>query len=367
MQNILLAKEGIRFVYNSFKRKFIGYRKYDGNAEEICNQIVKNCWNGQFFKTGAGNFNQFWSRDFGMCCESLIKLGYKNEVRKSLNYALGIFSKQRKITTQITPDGKALNFPCYTPESIAYMVRNLRLLNDKVLIQKYITFIENEVNKAYKLSFDQDKGIIKKNKHFSEMRDHYIKKSSMYTNSMLFMLSNELNKLKLLNPFKGYNFKKIQKDFFWTGDYFLDDLSGNVHVAGDANTFPFWTQNFTSKKMFKSCLNKIQENNLDKPWPLKYVQKDQKKKEMFLPEVFAPNYEGNTIWMHLGACFIKTIDMFDKNQAKKYLNQYKETIELNKNYMEVFNPDGTLYKTLFYTADESMLWSSIFLELSSNA
>ena len=118
--------------------------------------------------------------------------------------------------------------------------------------------------------------------------------------------------------------------------------------------------------MFKSCLNKIQEKALDKPWPLKYVQKDQKKKEMFLPEFFAPNYEGNTIWMHLGACFVKTTYDFDKKLAKKYIEQYKLNIEENKNYMELFNPNGTIYKTPFYVSDEGMLWSSIFLEMNLN-
>ncbi len=363
MDSLHQIKEALRFVKYSIKTKFSRYKRYKGDDKQICRQIVDNCWNGRFFKTGGGNYNQFWTRDFGMCCESLINLGYKEKVSKTLQYALDIFEKHNRITTQITPKGYPLDFPCYTPESTAYITRCLRLLDDKKIIKKYKSFIEKKVLKAYETAFDKEKGIIRQDKHFSSMKDHYIRTSSMYNNSMIFMLSRELDKLKFNNPFKKYNFKNIHKKLFWTGEYFLDDLSKHKYVAGDANVFPFWTGNFTDKKMFQRCLKKIQENNLDKPWPLKYTRHRHKHQEMFWPALFASNYEGTTIWMHLGACFIKTVNMFDKKLAKKYLENYKKAIEKHQNFLEVFNTDGTIYKKSFYTSDESMLWASIYLEL----
>ncbi len=363
MVNLHHLREGLRFARRALIRKFTPYKKYKGNHIEICEQIIEDCWNGEYFKTSSGNFNQFWTRDFGMCCESLIKLGHKDRVKKSLEYALAIFKKYNKITTQITPEGCPLDFPNYTPESTAYIVRCIRLLNDKQLIKKYKVFLNKEIMKAYKISFDTKKGIIKQNKHFSTMKDHYIRNSCMYNNTMISMLSREADKIKLNNPFKNYDFNKIHMKYFWTGDFFKDDLSQHKYVAGDANTFPFWSGNFINKKMFKSCLKNIQDNNLDKPWPLKYTRHRHKHQEMFLPELLAPNYEGTTLFMHLALCFVKTVNMFEKKQSKIYLEKIKKIIEKHKNFLEVYNPNGSVYKKMFYTADEGMLWASIYLEL----
>lgn len=366
IKNYYLLKEALRFVNHSIKQIFQNHKKYQGNHIEICQKIVDDCWNGNFFRTGAGNFNQFWTRDFGFCCESLINLGYKDKVKKTLEYALTKFKKHNNITTQITPEGIPIDFPNYTPESVAYIVRCLRLLGDKNLINNYKELIAKEVKKAYKIAFDKNNNIIKKKYSFSSIKDHYKRSSSMYNNSMILMLSNDLDCLNLKNPLKKHALKKTQKKIFWTGEFFLDDLSGGKYVSGDANVFPFWTGNFTDKRMFLSCLKHIQNNQLDTPWPLKYTKIRHKKNELFLPELFAPNYEGNTIWMHLGLCFIKTVNKFDRNKAKKYINSYKKLIEKNKNFLELYNPDGTVYKKLFYTADEGMLWASIYLDLVKN-
>ncbi len=345
-----------------FCNRFRTPTKYKGNAQQICEQIINDCWNGTFFQTSKRNFSQFWTRDFGMCCESLIKLGYKNKVRMTLNYALSIFQKHNKITTHITPKGKPIDFPNYTPESLAYIIHCLKLLGDKKLIEKYKPFLKQQVKYCYDIAFDPVNGIVRRKQKFSTMRDHYVRDSSMYNNCMLAMLSNDLYKLKLNNPFESYDFESILKKLFWTGSYFQDDLNKENYISGDANIFPFWTKTFTDKQMFKACLKSINKTNLDKPFPLKYTNQRLKHKENSY-SFFAPNYEGNTLWLHLGLCFVKTVKMFNKKLALKYINQYTELIEKHKNLLEVFNPDTTPYKTLLYKTDSSMLWAAIYLEL----
>ncbi|MBW3015077.1 hypothetical protein KY330_01530 [Candidatus Woesearchaeota archaeon] len=359
MINYRQLKEGWRILLRGISRGH--YKKYKGNAKEICQQIVKDCWNGKYFQTSLGHFSQFYVRDFSYCVEGLLKAGYREEVKKTLEYALRIFKREDRITTTITPDGKTVNIFRYTPESVALMTRDLRVLNDKALIKRYKAFIEKEVHKAYEYAFDKEKGLLKKDIEFSSIKDGAKRRSSCYNNCMIAMLSNELNKLKFYNPFDHYDLKRNIKENFWNGRYFIDDLSGVNYVAGDAITFAFWTGVFDSKNMFRSCLGAIKRDGLDKPWPLKYTKN--RLKYHIIQEIFTPNYEGNTLWMHLGACFLKVVKKYDKKAFKEYITKYTKVIEKNKNYMELFHPNGKRYKTLFYKADEGMLWAAMYLEL----
>ena len=355
-------KKALAIFNRSLKVRFKGIKKYKGNAEQILRQGVNDCWNRRFFQASAGHFSCFYIRDFGISVQALLNLGYRGEVVKTLGFALDSYSRNNKVTTTIY-NGSVLDFPFYTPESLAYLMHSIRLADAKELLLKYKFFLEKEIRKAFFDSFDSERGIIRKDKHFSSMKDNALRISSLYNNVMLAMLSNDIDYFGLYNPFKGYNFEKIIKDNFWTGNYFLDDLSGLDYIAGDANVFPYWTGLFDSKKMIKLSLDAIQKDDLDKPFPLKYT-KEKVGGYLLLHSILVPNYEGNTIWANLGQCFIDVVRKIGKE--KEYVNQYIKNVEKYGNYLEVFNPDGTPYKTLFYYADVAMLWSSNLLDSIEN-
>ena len=354
----ILLKKGLAIFNRSLKVRFKGIKKYNGNAEQILKQCVNNCWNGNYFQASAGHFSCFYIRDFGISVQALLNLGYRDKVVKALGFALDTYSKNNKVTT-IIYHGSVLDFPSYTPESLAYLMHSIRLADAKGLLLKHKFFLGKEIRRAFFDSFDADTGLIKKNAYFSSMKDNALRRSSVYNNSMIAMLSNDIDYFGLYNPFKSYNFKKIIKDNFWTGNYFLDDLSGLDYIAGDANVFPYWTGLFDSKKMIKLSLDAIRQDGLDKPFPLKYT-KENMGSYLFLNSILVPNYEGNAIWTNLGQCFIDVVKKIGKE--KEYVNQYIKNVEKYKNYLEVYNPDGTPYKTLFYYADVAMLWSSNLLD-----
>jgi len=356
--------EGLRIFKHSLKRKLKGHRRYPGDANKICSQIVRDCWNGRFFQASAGHFSQFYCRDFGWCADSLIKLGYEKEVEKTLDYALDIFRKSRKITTTITPSGKAVDIFSYSPDSLAFILRTLALLKSKRLAWKYESFLNDEIRKFSGII--EESGLVTKNRYFSSMKDYSKRKSSCYDNVMAFIANESLKKISTLeNPLKNFDFKKIIRQNFWTGQYFLDDLSGKDHISGDANIFPFWAGAFGSKKMIKSAVAKIQEEKLDFPLPLKYTCENVKTKMNF-QEIFVKNYEQNTIWAHMGPMFIEVVSKINRAKAKEYLKGYKRVIEDYGNFLEAFNSKLQPYKTPFYHSDEGMLWASMYLNLAKN-
>jgi len=356
--------EGARFFARSLRTRLKGFRKYGGNAEQICSKVVAGCYNGSYFQTSRGHFCQFYTRDFGWCIDSLLKLGYKKQVMETLEYALSIFSKSKRITASITPSGKPFDFPSYAPDSLAYLIMSLRAANAKALVQKHKSLLNNGIKGYFDNVIEHDTGLVRSDKSFSSMKDHAVRKSSCYNNIMTAMLAEELKKFRFLeNPFKEYNFKKIIKDMFWNGEYFLDDLSGASYVAGDANVFPYWAGVFNSKKMLKSSIQEVKKAGLDKPFPLRYTNSPKLGKREFIADFFAKNYEGNTAWMHMGPLYISLVKKVDKKDFNKYCTQYKKLIEKHHNYIELFNPDGTPFRTPFYYADESMLWAANFLTL----
>ena len=204
MFRIQHIKEALRFVKNSLHK----IRKFEGSAEQICKQIIESCWNNNYFQTSLGNYPGFYCRDFGMCCESLINLDYEDEVFKTLVYALETFRLNNNITTNITKDNIAIDCFSHTPESLAFILNCLRLLGNKSLVDEYKDFLEKQAMYVFDNDFDKETSLLRKDKRFSSMKDNSIRVSSCYNNCMLAMLSNNLDKLNLANPFKDYDIKK---------------------------------------------------------------------------------------------------------------------------------------------------------------
>ncbi len=334
-----------------------GIKRYPGTAEEICTQITKDCWNATFFQTSCGHFSLFYMRDFGMCVEALIKQGYKKEVEKTLQFALTVYSRENKCTTTISKSGKGFDVFSYAPDTLAFLLYSLRIAHADELVEIYKPFLEKEIAYFTQTVVD-DSGIVKKG-NFSSLKDNAKRSQTCYDSCCIAVVAREATLLKLNNTLNK-DYEKILKEKFWTGTYFKESLDTN-YPSGDANVFPYWFKLFTDKKMIQTSIKAMQQENLDKPFPLKYT--NHVPQNFFLPLKFvAQNYEGNTIWLHLGLCYIDVVEKINKTLAKQYKDKYKKVIEKHKTFFEVFNPDATPYKTLFYYADEGMLWASKLLE-----
>jgi len=346
----------------AFKKHFVPFKRYKGSPEQISKSIIKDSFK-KYFRVSSGHFSQFYARDFGMVCEALINLGYKKKVRRTLIYAMNRYVEAGKITTQISPEGKPFNFPNTTPESAAYMLHSLLILNDKELIIAYSSFFEKIAKQIYEKDIDKKTGFIRKDRHFSSMKDHSLTVSDCYLNSMLGMFSNDLKKAKINSELTDYNYSKILKKYFWKKDYFIEDLSGRNIISGDANVFPFWTGVITDKNMLRKAVLTIKRLNLDKPWPLKYTRKEDVPKKMHFADIFAYGYEHDTVWMHLGICYLKVLENHDRNLLRMHLEQYYRLIKKHKNFLEVYFPDGKPFRRFAYVTDESMIWVAGFLDL----
>lgn len=362
----VIISEGLRIFKRNIRIKFYGFEKVLGTDEEICKKIIDSCWNGKYFSTcpKGGNY-AFYSRDFGMCCESLINLGYEDKVHKTLRYAMEIFKNNNGIYVSINPSGVPFNFPnMYSPDSTAYFFRSLRIAKAKSLILENKEFLNSEIKKFENIVIDQKKGIVKE-EHFSGMRDHVIVKRSCYDMIMSCMLLNEIeiiNKMMkkdiLDNTLKKYSLKKNFIKYYWKG-YFKNSITDDS-ITGHCNIFPYKFNIIENRGMLKQSIRKIKNARLDKPFPLKYESTS--KQKFVWQEFFVKGWESDTIWTFLAMPYIDILSRIDKKKAKDHLNQYKLLIEEN-GFVEVYDTNRRPYHSFFYSTETRMLWAAMYLDL----
>jgi len=352
--------EGSRIFLSSNKMRFSS-QKYPGNAEEICRQVVADCWNGKFFCVSTGNFAQFWTRDFGWCVGALLELEYEKEVQATLKYALNKFKQHGKVTTTITPAGKPFDFPNYSVDALPWLIHAIR--KSGFVYYTYRDFLNKEIEKYFEKVINPSTGLVKPEVHFSSIKDFAKRKSGCYDNTVVGMLASHLQGMEgLVNPFASFDYPQLLKRHFWTGNYFYDDLSKKEYVAGDANIFPFVLGIVKDKKMLEKSVQAIRDAGLDEPFPLKYtVLREQGK--FIWQEMAMWNYEGNTIWTHMGPLYIQLVGSVDKTYATELKKRYGHWIEHFGNYLEVFEATGKPYTSPFYVCDRGMLWAANYLML----
>lgn len=343
-----------------------GFQQFSGTDEEICKQIIDHCFNGTYFQTSLGHFDIFYLRDFAFCIEALLHLGYKQEVNKTLEYALHCYATSDKLTTTISKKGAPFDVFSYAVDSLPLLFHCLSTVEQyeknrgKEFVRIYKPWLEKEITKFYGEVIDKTTGLVRVDKQFSSMKDHAQRRSSCYDNCMVAMLSECLDHFGLGNPLQNINHPKLIKKYFWTTEGFKDDLFSSI--SGDANVFPFWCRVIDDRNMLKQTIDAVQHAKLDQPFPLKYTTSIPKQFSFPL-NMFAANYEGNSIWMHLGLCYLDVIARADKALLQKYLEEYKKRIEKHKTFVEVYTSEGSIYKTRFYVADEGMLWAAKYVQL----
>jgi hypothetical protein len=357
------VSEGLRIFFHGLKVRILGYRKYPGNDIEICRNIIHSCWNGKYFQTSTGHFSQFYTRDFGWCTESLIDLGYREEVRKTLQYALKQFSQHGRITTTLTPQGKPFDFPRMAVDSLPWLLHSIKLLNDASLLAEHREFLIGQVSLWVSEVIDTETGLVKKDRQFSSMKDYSIRYSSCYDNSCVAMLKKDLSALHIPNPLKNYPYEELLRTHFWNGSYFTDDLTRKKYVAGDANIAPFWIAGIQNKNLLRLALRAIILEGLDSPFPLRYARREAHV-HMIPWELFSYGYERDTIWAHMGLPYIDLLGKINPHRAEMHIEAYKRKILHHKNFIEVYTLSGIPFTTPFYAADSGMLWASNYLRLT---
>ncbi len=348
---------GIRMLLRAHKP----FKTYSGSKKDIVHKIIRSCFNNTYFQVSSGHFLDFYARDFGMCVESLLELGYEKEVHQTIHWAFNSYTSN--ITPTITPKGKPIEyFHSFSSDSLPFMLHTLHVANCNDLVKKKKVFLETCIQKYVDEMVDEKTHLVR-DTQFNSIKDHYKRKSSCYDTCMVGWSVLLAKKLGLYHPLQDVDYATILQKTYWKGSYFVDDLSKDTVVSADANIFPYYCGLITDKTFFTKSYKTIKALGLDTPFPIKYTAIRQRKKELRIPSFFAPNYEGTSVWIHLGLCFITVVKQYKPLDAKKYLKQYSKILLRHRNFLEVYDENAKPYQSFFYKSDESMLWVSIYEHL----
>lgn len=364
-----MLREGIRMFCRSRRVLQEGFRRYEGSPEEMCRKIIADAFDTEkkYFRVSTGHFCEFYIRDFAYNCEALCSLGYGRKVKQTLAYALKRYGGAGKITTSIDPCGKPFDFPGYGPESLALLLYALVRTGNGGLARRHVKFLQEQVDRVAGHVIDHETLLPRADRKYQSLRDQVRSRASCYNAVMLAVIARDGRALGLDFPYDWQDIRDRIIRTYWNGNYFFSDISCQPIVIGDANVFPFWTGIITNQKMLKNAMMAVRAAGLDEPFPLRYVNtidKRKEKKDIHFASWFSPDYMTDSIWMHLGLAYVRILSGADRKLARRHLETYTRQLEAYGTFLELFDKDGLPYSTMFYVTDEAMVWCAEYLHLA---
>jgi hypothetical protein len=361
----VLWAAGVNVAVRSFFRRLFGWRRYRGDAQAICRQIVEGCWTGEFFAGSTGHFKQFWMRDLAMCTPALCRLGHRERVVQSLAWGLERFERAGRITTTIFNRRYPRDVYAYGSDSLPMLLYALRAADATHLIDRHRELLTREIDRYLKTVFDESLGMARADGYFSGPRDCMTGRSTVFANTMIGLLIRLLDAdRRLPYPLAGHDMAEVLMRHHWTGEYFRDSLDREI-PSGDANVWPFFYEIVTDLDMQRRAFATLEARGLTEPVPLRYFERPLPEAELAVPRAFTPNYQGDPSWTQLGPAYLHLLKTVDRPRMETHREKMAGFIARDRNYLELYTTDGKPYRgrAWLYYADQGMIWAAMFLDL----
>jgi hypothetical protein len=363
--DLVLWGAGINVAVRSFFRRFFGWKRYPGDAPQICRQVVDDCWTGEFFAGSNGHFKQFWMRDLAMCTPALCRLGLRDKVVQSLAWGLERFERAGRITTTIFNRRFPRDVYAYGSDSLPMLLFALRAADATHLIDRHRALLTREIQRYLDTVFDPELGMARTTGYFSGPRDCMTGRSTVFANTMIALLIKLLDvDTRLPNPLAGHDMASLIVRHHWTGDYFRDSLCRDL-PSGDANVWPYFFGIVTDREMQRRSLAMLVARGFTHPVPLRYFERRLPEAELPVPRFFTPNYQGDPSWTQLGPAYLRLVAEVDRGRMERERANMAALIERDRNYLELYTTEARPYRgrALLYYADQGMIWAAMFLDL----
>lgn len=344
-------------------RYFGTIERFDGNAEQICEQIVTRLWTGDFYKTSLGHFDFFWMRDFGTVAESLVRTGQQDRVVHTLKWALSHYRKAGTVTTCVDKYGNCFNAPMHAVDTLPWLLHCLTVA-DYPLNKIEKKFLERQLRKYCKKYLDTT-GHVRPIK-FAEQRDAVVYDRSAYTVSLVGRMAWCVEQLALDGfPFPLQKYQEELITRYWNGQYFNADRMTDAFSA-ECALFPFFLGVIQDEALAGATFDFITDNKYDQPFPMIYTkQPGAFKYHWWMTAPFMPQYEGNTLWSWHGMFYLHSLRRFNRPEFARQRERFAQgMIEQHKTFPEMLNKDGTWYYAPVYRGDPGMVWAALYVDLA---
>ncbi len=355
-----LARVAVRQVY---ARYFGTLQHFEGDAKEVCQQVVAGTWNGTFYETSLGHYDYFWMRDFGTVANALTVIGEQKNVHKTLRWALKAYRKANHVTICIDRKGRAFNAPGkHSIDALPWLLHSLAV-SHYPLMKSDVAFLNRRIVVYCKKYLQEQSGHLKKRRSYNELRDAVHYDRSAYAIALTGRLSIAAQELGLSFPYPPSRYADELVSHYWTGEYFRSDAETDDFSA-ECALMPFFLGVVKDRELANATFDYILKEKLETPYPLKYSKGRLKFHYRFMMGPIAmPNYTGDSIWTWHATFYLHLLQQYERPEYGKEYKKFAALIERHGNYPELVNPDGSWYYAPFYRADPGMVWAALFLDL----
>lgn len=285
----------LRAEYRQLANRYFGtIERFEGDAGQICKQIVDRLWEGDFFRTSLGHFDFFWMRDFGTVTQSLVNTGYKRHVLHTLRWALLHYRRADTITTCIDKAGNCFNAPGHAVDTLPWLLHCL-VVSNYDLNNAERKFLNRQLER-YTRKYLDTTGHIRPMK-FAEMRDAVMYDRSAYAVALVARMARCVDQLELTHfPFPLQQYQEELITRYWNGRHFNADRQTEAFSA-ECALFPFFLDVIDDPRMLEATLDFIHAHKLNQPFPLIYTkQPDNFRYHWWMTTPWMPHYKGDTLW-----------------------------------------------------------------------
>ena len=187
--DLVLWGAGINVAVRSFFRRFFGWKRYAGDAPQICRQVVDDCWTGEFFAGSDGHFKQFWTRDLAMCTPALCRLGLRDKVVQSLAWGLdAVRAGRAHHDDHLQPAVPARRLRLRQRFAADAALRPARGRRHPPHRRSTARCLTREIERYLETVFDPTLGMARATGYFSGPRDCMTGRSTVFANTMIALL-----------------------------------------------------------------------------------------------------------------------------------------------------------------------------------
>jgi len=258
---------------------------------------------------------------------------------------------------------KALQQPGFVPGLFPAKVGALPLETQtatQTLLTQHLAGLTTALNQYLDATLDPQTGLVRTDRAFSSARDGIKRRSSFYDNVIAWATVQMADEIGLQHSITlpRDTWKQKIMATYWDdqlGIFKDDQTPGPTVFSADSlivtsSDFFDLSQPADANKLNR-MLSYIQTQKLDQPFPLRYTQATNSTATQLPVKFFAAGYMTDAIWSHWGMEYIKALLLLAPSHpeytalAQRYLQAYKTNIEKTGGYPELYNSDGTIFKS----------------------
>lgn len=405
-----IAKNGIHILKSRFHQRPASSGE---TVEEIFNDIYRLRFNpDKLLLTSGDHFSSLFVRNLGVFYYPTLDthiattetLWHDRQIvyLQTLAYALGVFDKQKTLTTTIVPTGRhratCVNFHAYPSDTLYGMLYALAALlgiekarpfayakqhypldtieASRILKRRYQASLKDHYKTYRDTVYDKKTGLVSQSVLMSGAKDITMRRSSFYDNVIFWKTSELAMKLGLLPKNERFlrDLKKRILETFWLAErgYFLEDLSDesieNHYYSSDwlivlATGF-ISPSRADEQPYFERSVDYIQKHRIDEPFPIKYQHETRAHRQFPIVRLAVASYGGDAIWSFWGMEYLKVLLALYKatgnrqylERADAHIAHYEANMLRDQGFPEVYDKHGALLETPLYRSIRQTGW-----------